>query len=286
MKKVDAILCSDIHLRETQPTCRTDDFWKAQWQAIDYVASLQEKYNCVVLHAGDLFHHWKPSPYLLSTTIKHLPKQFYTILGQHDLPQHSFDLFDKCGVNTLQEAGKVEVLKTCHWGQTPTKEASFLFPDEERKILVWHHMTYIVAPFPGAQGGQALSLLKKYPQFDLIVTGDNHQTFTEQYKGRLLVNPGSLTRQTAAQINHKPCVFLYRAEDNTVEQVFLPIKQGVISREHIEIEEKRDMRIQAFVERLDTEWKSGVSFEDNLEKFFNKNTVKKDVQELVWKATA
>ena len=192
MKKADAILCSDIHLREDQPTCRTDNFWEAQWQAIDFLANLQKENNCIVIHGGDLFHHWKPSPYLLSTTIEHLPKQFYTILGQHDIPQHALNLFNKCGVRTLEEANKLKVLETCHWGQTPSNPSINI---KNRKLLVWHHLAYIVSPFPGATGGQALSLLKKYNQFDLILTGDNHKTFIETYEGRILINPGSLTRQ-------------------------------------------------------------------------------------------
>ena len=52
-------------------------------------------------------------------------------------------------------------------------------------------MTYINPPFPGATGGNAINILKKYPQFDLIVTGDNHQSFSVEYEGRLLVNTGT-----------------------------------------------------------------------------------------------
>ncbi|KKL99820.1 hypothetical protein LCGC14_1810530, partial [marine sediment metagenome] len=86
--KPDLILTSDWHLREDTPICRTDDFWSAQWNKVDQVMALQSKYDCPILHAGDLFHHWKPSPYLLSETIDHLQgSRFYTVYGQHDLPQ-------------------------------------------------------------------------------------------------------------------------------------------------------------------------------------------------------
>ena len=281
MKKADAILCSDIHLREDQPTCRTDNFWEAQWQAIDFLSNLQKENNCIVIHGGDLFHHWKPSPYLLSTTIEHLPKQFYTILGQHDIPQHALNLFNKCGVRTLEEANKLKVLETCHWGQTPSNPSINI---KNKKLLVWHHLAYIVSPFPGATGGQALSLLKKYNQFDLILTGDNHKTFIETYKGRILINPGSLTRQTAIQITHKPSVFLYYATDNTINQIYIPIKKDVISRQHIQIQEKRNMRIDAFVDKLNMGWEKGISFEDNLQQFFNTNKISKKVSSIIMKA--
>jgi N-acetylmuramoyl-L-alanine amidase len=40
---------------------------------------LQEKHQCPVFHAGDLFDYWKPSPWLISKAIEHLPDKFYTI---------------------------------------------------------------------------------------------------------------------------------------------------------------------------------------------------------------
>ena len=101
MKNPTAILTGDWHLREDSPTCRTDDFWTTQWEKVDFVSDLQKKYNCQVIHSGDLFNHWKPSPYLLNKTMRHIPKEFYTVYGNHDLPQHNIELADKCGINVL-----------------------------------------------------------------------------------------------------------------------------------------------------------------------------------------
>jgi len=285
-KKPDLIACADFHLREDQPTCRTDNFWEAQWEKVDFIRKLQMKYDCPVMHAGDLFHHWKPSPYLLSETIQHLPHNFWTIYGQHDLPQHNLELAYKCGINTLKSAGLLEVMPECHWNQTPDKGSIFIpNPDIDAIILVWHIMTYKgKPPWPGCTDPLATKLLRKYPQYDLIVTGDNHQSFIETYEGRLLVNPGSLTRQTAAQSNHKPCIYLWYAETNTVEPVYLPIEQDVISREHITHREQRDERIDAFISRLDGEWKAAMSFEENLERFAQTNKIRKSVMDIVIKA--
>lgn len=277
--KPDAILTSDWHLRETTPVCFTGDFQKEQWVAVEFVASLQKKYGCIVLCAGDLFDHWKPSPWLLSMTISMIPDRFYTIYGQHDLPQHSLELEDKSGINVLRQAEKLSVLKTCHWGQIPKESSHPLY-----SILVWHHLTYQTKPFPGAEGGMAAGILRKYPQFDLIVTGDNHQSFTEEYQGRLLVNPGNLTRQVADQINFRPRVYLWYADTNTVKPVYIPIQEGVISREHLEVKEKRDARIDAFVSGLNKDWTAELSFEQNLEKFKQSNIIRRSVLDLVYKA--
>jgi DNA repair exonuclease SbcCD nuclease subunit len=285
VRNPDHILCSDFHLREDTPVCFTGDFMKEQWIAVDTVSDLQKKYNCTVLHAGDLFNHWKPSPWLITMAMRHLPAQFYTVYGQHDLPQHSLELVDKCGINVLKEAGRVEVLGEAHYGQFPVK-GSLLFPETGETILVWHHLAYIALPFPGATGGNAVSILKEYPQYKLILTGDNHQPFQIGLDGRLLVNPGSLTRQKADQMDHKPRVYLWWAKENVVQPVFIPIQEGVITREHIEKIEERDKRIEAFVTQLDGSWDTKLSFEENLEQFRVANNVDPEIMKIIYKVIA
>jgi len=282
IKQPSAILTADWHLREDTPICRTDNFEEAMWKKVKTISNLQAAYDCIVLHAGDLFHHWKPSPSLLSKTIERLPAQFYTVYGQHDLPQHNFEMRDRSGIHTLEVAGALTVLQGCHWGQIPK------YPSDKyinQSILVWHKMTYgNREPYPGCLDPHANVLLRKYPQFDLIVTGDNHESFIVEYEGRLLVNPGSLTRQTATQIDYKPKVYLWYAKDNTVEPYYLPIDEDVVSREHLDRTEERDERIQAFVDRLDGEWDAGLTFEENLEKAIKANKIPEVVSEIIYKA--
>jgi len=281
-KKPDSILCADFHLREDQPPCRTDNFWNAQWKKVDLIRDLYLKYECPVIHAGDLFHHWKPSPYLLSEAIRRLPNNFWAIYGNHDLPQHNLELAYKCGINTLKSAGLIEIIQGCHWGEIP-KNLSLLF--NNKKVLVWHVMTYKgKQPWSDCVDPAATKLLRKYPEYSLILTGHNHQSFVEEYEGRLLVNPGSLTRYKADQINHKPCVYLWYGENNKVEPVYLPIEQDVITREHIDRKDQRDERIDAFISRLDNEWEAAVSFEENMERFAQTNKIRKSVMDIVIKA--
>ena len=252
---------------------------------VDFIFKLQKKYNCPVIHAGDLFDKWKPSPWLLRMAIEHIPDQFCTIFGQHDLPQHSLDLVSKCGTLVLHSAKKLIILDQCHWGQSPSKQSNVNhILNIPKEILVWHHMTYQKKPFPGVSGGFAAGILRKYPQYDLICCGDNHQSFVEEYEGRLLVNPGSMMRMDADQIDFKPSVYLWFAEDNTVQRIYLPIVEGVISREHLDIKEQRNERIDAFVSKLNDEYQAEMSFEENLESFFNINNVREPIKEIIYKS--
>ena len=285
MKTPTAILTSDWHLRDSQPPCRTDDFEATQWRKVDFISSLANEHDIPVYHAGDLFHHWKPSPYLLSKTMGHLPQRFYTIYGNHDLPQHSLELKHKTGVFTLEQAQKISVLKGCHWRQEPSPKHCLSFRNG-RTVLFMHVMTYQgKLPYPGCTDIPSRGLLKKYSFADLILTGHNHQSFYEESEGRLLVNPGGITRQESDESNKHPKVYLWYADDNTIEVVDIPIVSGVVTAVETSIKsQEREERINAFISKLNTEWDSTIDFEKNIDLFLAKNPTEPEVTSIILKA--
>lgn len=293
MKTPTAILCSDIHLREDQPICRLDEFWEVQTRKIQWLYDLQEKYDCPVIDAGDLFDKWKPSYYLLRWAILNLPNQFITVWGNHNLPYHSMDLYEKSGLGVMHASGAIKVLRgnaaydigtmTIHafpWGAPPEpakRSGNF-------NVALMHIMTYNSRrlPYPGCKDLSAMDLLDKMDGYDLIVTGHNHKSFVVDDGKCLLVNPGSLTRQTVDQIDHEPCAYLWYADERRVEPVYVPIEQNVITREHITKEEERENRFEAFVERANNDFELSLSYEKNLETYFSQNRVRSKVKEMVW----
>lgn len=285
--RADLILTADWHLRDDIPSCRTDDFEKAQWNKVDQITKLQNELDCPVLHAGDLFHYWKPSPYLISQAIIHMPAEFFTVAGQHDLPQHNLGLIEKSGLNTLITAGAINWIKGAgNFGEVVGNVMGGWRNTKGRKVGVWHHFVWDGEnfPWPGCDQMTAKQVLKANPEFDLIVTGDYHKPFTYEYKGRLLVNCGCLTRQVADYDTHRPRVWLWDATTNTVTPHYLKIEKGVISRDHIEVAEERNKRLDAFISRLSDDWEVSVSFEENLKRFTSSNTIRKSVVDLVYKA--
>ena len=287
-----AILTADWHIRESIPVCRTDDFWKAQWGKVKFINDLQQKYdNTGILFAGDLYDTWKPSPLLLTMGIKLFPQAMECIYGNHDLPQHSLEQASKCGMNTLSESDTIFIHESCHWGMEPDgKKSKLLFcipNDQIKRVLLWHVMTYPSGnpPWPGCEDLSAGQILDKYPEYDLIVTGHNHKTFIEEKDGRPLVNPGSLMRQDADQIDHKPCVFLWYAESNRIERVEIPHEKDVISREHLDKPNARKERLRAYIENMSTDWEAALSFAKNLEKHFKENkSITKMLKDLIWQS--
>ena len=292
MKKVDAILTADWHLRDTIPMCRQDDFWEAQWKKVTYIDELQQKYDCPVLHAGDLFHHWKPSPYLISEAIKKIPDKFYTVYGNHDLPYHRMENFEKSGVFTLYRADVVDTQFGCHYGMKVKTAIGFSIryvPSGEalrgrKRALVWHKFVWKKdKPFPGVSGtDEAYNILDRddLEGFDLIVTGDNHQSFTVRRDDKLLVNPGPITRQTVK--DPVPVVYLYNADEHLAEPHELPHDTDAVSSEHREQLLEEERTLSAFVERLDKDWKIELSFESNIKQFIESNDVPDDITKLVY----
>jgi DNA repair exonuclease SbcCD nuclease subunit len=286
-RKPDAILCADLHLRDSVPICRTDDFLEAMKNKFKAILDLARQYNCPVLVAGDFFHRARSSPYLERNVIDWIRDyeyaQIFVIPGQHDLPNHNISEYDKSSLAVLEAAGCVTIKKVCY----DTGQAIFgiiNIKEIERKIILKHTMIYKEKPIHDNVGGtKAERLLKKFPEADLVLTGDNHQSFVFEKDGRLLVNPGSMMRSSADQIKHRPRVYLYYAEDNTVEKYFLPCEKNVITREHIEKKEQTDEKIQSFVKKIKDDYEVGISFKNNIKSFFEKNKkIKEEVKNLVW----
>jgi DNA repair exonuclease SbcCD nuclease subunit len=276
------------------------------WGSVGFIHTLQHRFSnrsgkfggIPVLNTGDTFDKAKPSLYLVKECLEYFPNQgFITIPGQHDLPNHSLNLLDKSGIKLLSKIRdgallltlENSIIETGYWIYGfPFGSSNFQHPEDREttdrpKIALIHTLVTETESAAKLMGGiSAKALMDKMTGYDLIVSGDNHKPFTYEQGGRLLVNPGSMMRMSADQIDHKPRVYLWYAKDNHVEPVYLPIEQGVISREHIEKKEDRDKKIEAFVTHLNEDYKTGVDFEGNLKEYFRKHRTKRAVETMTW----
>lgn len=297
LKKADAILAADLHLRDSQPICRTDNFTTTQMDKLLQIQHLKKEHGDIpVFCAGDVFDKWKPSPFLLSTAFDYLPDDMVCIPGNHDLPAHNIDQIHRSGIYTLWMGNKIELL---HEGPAPLLKDGFLvfgFPygaelqsvndkkDKRIKVALVHYFTYKGRrPFPGSYLG-VQSLMNKLKGYDLIVCGDNHKPFIHSKGKQLLVNPGSIFRQTADQYNHKPRVYLYYKDIHAVEPYYLKIKKSAVDRSYLDIAKERNTRIEAFVQRLKGDFDMSVNFERNLKRFVEANDISKHIRRKIREA--
>jgi hypothetical protein len=303
-KKFDLILGADFHLRDDIPQCRErDEYLAAQERKLKFIHDLVLDNNATLLIAGDVFDNWKPSPWLISLALRYLPQGTVVVPGQHDLPAHNLAEIGKTGLQTLQEAGAVNVLTgglrhvlgdpTASWGaiygwafgedaQNPPKD------DKGVKILLWHRLTCAgKQPWPGAEAMPSGLLIKKLDGYDLIITGDNHQQFCVKIDGgkRWIVNPGSLMRMASDQADFQPTVYGWR-QDGSVTRIPLPIERGVVkaTTNNAKAKESRDARMESYILKAQRQFETRLSFVKNLEQHFRKNKERAGVEQTVWKA--
>lgn len=266
-RKPTAILTADWHQRADIPKARTDkvDYLSTQATKREAIFNMANQFGCPILIAGDLGHKpewpcWLLSSFINSHRQTHSPQIFVTP-GQHDLPHHLLSEWYNSGLGLLSTVGcivttvgpwasfvydDVQVVTAPYGQDVPEFDGT----DVSRRVLMMHRL---VSPtYNDPNGGHYYKdILEAYSEeFDLIVTGDNHKTFVVRTDKTTLVNPGSIMRMASDQADHVPCVFLWYAEDNSVQAVKLPAPEGVVSRDHIEEAEYKGIRKSAFIERL------------------------------------
>lgn len=307
-RAASAILVADLHLTDTSPISRTDDYQAAQRTSLEFLQSLSRENNdCPILCAGDVFDHWKASPWLCAFAYKYLPRPFVCIPGQHDLPGHSLGQIERAALGLLgRVAEDIHVLQSAdeiyEWSpsQTPIEVVGIPYgqidikarPDSTkkrvegtRKIIMLHSLIWEKEIPPWSKEGiTAQDVVDAFPEADLILVGDNHQSFVYTRGETILVNPGSMLQMTADQQDYSPRCFLYYAETNKIRPVYLPIEKGAINRDHVDSKRERDSRIAAYIEHMNTRWEIGLSFRKNLEAFFAENQTPKKVREIIWQA--
>ncbi len=289
MDKVDAIFMADVHLRDDTPVCRTDNFWEAQWEKIKFINTLAYTHQCSVIVAGDIFHKSKSSQYLEAMAIKSIKNTTWIVIpGQHDLPSHSMQNYPKSSLAVLEAAGNVRTLFNQTIQMKNFSIHGFAFGQKitntKAKVVLLHQMIHKDKPIHKSMESTAGLSLLKATDYDLIVCGDNHQSFVVEHKGRKLLNCGSMMRTTADQIDHIPVVWLWNREHNELEAVELPVASGVISREHLDIQEKKDVRMDKFMDKIDQTYEVGFSFEENLESYFRKNKTRNGIKEVIYES--
>lgn len=273
------LFTADIHLRDDTPKCRTDDFISAQWNKIEQIKALCEKHNAQWVDAGDLLHKSRPSLGLLSKAITDLKTNppLRTIPGNHDQPYHNMSKLADSGLGVLEAAHIVQYLYqeapweffdwtiySCAYGE----EIPSVDCEDGINILVYHGMVYKNKKdaIPGVAGDTASALLKKAKGFDIIISGHNHQAFELETDNQLLINVGCLTRQSADFMDYTPSIVLLCPHGNsyTWKRIKLKTAKGVVSRQHLDTEEKKEEELNAFVEGLRDIDQASLSFESNV----------------------
>ena len=261
------ILClGDLHYRATTPSGRKDDYVRAHAAKMEQVLQIASRYGCkYILQPGDLFDE-ATVPYWVTREVIRMYRgqdwQMLVCLGQHDQRYHQSDRTNT-PLGVLEAAGVVRVL-----GKMPYIDGDTLFygaswgenvpvlkgKGEAVRILVTHRMVIKDKKlWPGQEDYAKAGALLRRHQYDLIVTGDNHNAFVERTDNRWLVNCGSLMRANVDQADHYPIVHIYDTETrHVVESQPLEIAPAaeVLKAEESAAARQTSAELEAFVEQI------------------------------------
>jgi DNA repair exonuclease SbcCD nuclease subunit len=286
------IVTADWHLRGSRPRCRIDDDWEAtQFKALNQITKYAYKYKCAVAVVGDVFDTAAVDvPFSLLTKVQEwaagIPGGLYLLAGNHDLPYHKIENINRSAIGILRQSfncfslpAMASMTSLYSVNKTADKKISaFDFGTEDKdcksnEILFLHRLTFpdVKSVPPNVNADTAPGLLKEWKQANLIFTGDYHKAFHYENKGRHVINPGCLIRQSANEKDYSCGVYLVDVYSNEV--TFLPIEDDaeLVTDEYLREQDERENRIEAFVDSLKNKEAISLDFIKNVETRLKEN---------------
>jgi len=286
------LIIGDTHLTNRTPKNRTDDCPETQKGKMVFIFDLAKKEKVsAILQPGDLVDHYLHrynTPDIIKREwiiyFKENDIPIFTVPGQHDMRYHSSDI-KNTPMGVLEGSGVINVMTSiplrCFsdiyiYGAGWNAEIPKLIERDRPvlHILITHRMIIKDKKIWEKQTefDKADSLLSKH-KFDLIVSGDNHQSFIQKDGEKILVNCGSLMRSKIDQVKHQPCAYIYNTKDKTITKHLIPIKpfEDVMNIEAAVETKEKNKKLDLLIE--------GLSSDEHIEGLDFKKAVISDIKE-------
>jgi len=290
---MNLLFAGDLHITEERPRNRTDEnYFLTQAEKIKQILSIGNKHKAPLFLPGDIFNHYKkPSNYLLQFYIQlfsNYPYKIYGVRGQHDLKLHSTDVEDTA-LAVLEAAKVIQIVNpledyVCIYRASFGEEIPPVKDKAAFNILITHRMIVHNDKIWEQQENfdYAENLLRKHPEYDIIVSGDNHHYFHAEVQGRHLFNCGSLMRATTAQLEHVPKIVIFDLATKKFQEIPLSVKPiaEVFNLEKVEKEKKERKNFDAFIKGLSETTTVAHSLKAKLEAALKANKVDKEIRNI------
>jgi len=228
---------SDLHIQYENPVCRLDSYYDTVCDKLEWVRNTIG-WKTPLIIAGDIFDTGKPRNMLkMHGDVCRLLAGCKTIYGNHDLSFHADSYLPETAYASIDRAVHCHIPEVVEFGDFEIHPFNFGHEIQHEKpvfgkpmIAVSHQFVY-KEKLPFDKGVQALYLLTEFPEYAIIITGDNHQHFVETYDGRMLINNGSLMRMNSGQMNYTPVVTVYN--NGMVHYINVPVDAQAVTDRHI-----------------------------------------------------
>ncbi len=280
------VYTTDEHITTNPPVCRSDNFLETLKRKLLWLRDFCEKHNATHITGGDITDKdiYKSTNYLLDT-INFLNEYYLPtigIAGNHCLRYNSMKFLEKSIIKTLISSGMLHLLmepyEVCedvwlhgyNFGEELVHPDMSIYSEESKHIMIYHGYT-TNDKADKTNGLYAEDLMYEFPEFDMFLTGDNHEEFVVEKDGQVLINGGSFYRGTIKQKDVQPHVWLIDTEDLSYEAIPVPIEEGVISTEHKDIVETKKGIMDSVVNTVKENDGVSVSFETEIDELIEAN---------------
>lgn len=206
---------SDWHIRANHPINRSIEFTEQQFTKIEHICKIAKENDAYILCGGDVFDK-AIIPYRIIRRYMDLFNSYgvklVTVYGQHDLRYHAYSTHENTPLSVF-----IAGINGIHVDETPYENdivciqgASWerLYPTpkpDKINILLTHRLvTEGQGLWPGHDDFYKADEVIDESGYDIVVSGDNHQSFVMEKNGRFLFNSGSLMRLSIAQYDYMP----------------------------------------------------------------------------------
>jgi DNA repair exonuclease SbcCD nuclease subunit len=289
------LITGDWHFPKKKPTCRIDDYLVTWKRKVEYMMGFIQEYEVdVLLQPGDLtntpFLDYSEFLDLYDFLLNHI-SPIYTIYGQHDLryrnkgntPLDALEAMGLINIGTNKGVAGFVNMENVFLYSCSYEEKIPVIETEGFNILLIHKM---IIPKVQADWQKDYSIGTDFLSkngFDLIISGDNHQSFMEQDGNRYLFNCGSLMRSRTDQIDHEPCFYIFDTEDCSYEKFLIPVDPWQqcfdLSAKVEKMENNEEMK--AYVAGLAKHKNMGMNCKDAFSNFFKKNKTDQSIIDII-----
>lgn len=295
-------ILGDLHLRATKPINRIDNYYENQFNKLKQAFETFKENECrFILQPGDFFHNYGKDPYNITYDVisflilYHIP--IYLVFGQHDIKFHNTNLTD-IPIQILNKTDLITKLDNDpikrndvyiygkNWEESwPTKTVR---KSSALKILVAHQMVIKNKKLWKDQTDyyRAKDLCRE--KYDLIVSGDNHQSFSfkSPKNGNRLINCGSLMRMKIDQKEHKPIYSVYDTDTNELDIYYYDISPAEqVFKQKSEEKKDEEERKTEFSEKLSSkEFEGELNYRSNINKVIRNKRCRRRTKEIIEEA--
>lgn len=239
------IVTADIHLRSTQPICRTDDWESFQTQRFRAIFEAAKEHGCNgVVIVGDLFDTPNPSEkilHLVLTTISEFGIMTVVMVGNHDVPYHALQHLGDTKAALLAYHPLVKFIKP---------DNNFIGVFDGMRLI--HQLTFERREDipPTVKAHTAVDWLDKFDE-DIILCGDMHRPFKlgNTSDDRIVINCGHTACQKVSE-RYESGVWLVDTEEVTAEYLQFPDDLGNVSTDHLEEKIEKSNRFSNLVSTI------------------------------------